>query len=78
MDTPNTKISRGNLSLVVVHKFIADRIITYQSTNENPGNSFAKRDFRLQRGKRVYKTGFLFTKGDFWVTNGNLGLLFTF
>ena len=36
-------------------KFIAERIITCQCTNENPGNSLTKRDFRLQSGNLVYK-----------------------
>jgi hypothetical protein len=35
------------------------------------------RDFHLQNGNLIYKTGFLFTNWDFWVTNGILGLLFT-
>ena len=58
-------------------KFIAERIITCQCTNENLGNSVTKRDFRLQSGNLVYKMRFSFTKRDSWVTNGILGLLFT-
>lgn len=55
----------------------AVRIITYQGTNENTGNSLAKGEFRLQRGKLTYKTGFSFTKRESWIANGTLGLLFT-
>ena len=77
MDSPNTKISSGNWSLIVVCKFIAERIITCQCTNENPGNSLTKRDFRLQSGNLVYKMRFSFTKRDSWVTNGTLALHFT-
>ena len=77
MDSPNTKISSGNWSLIVVCKFIAERIITCQCTNENPGNSLTKRDFRLQSGKLAYKTRFSFTKRDSRVTNGTLALHFT-
>ena len=58
-------------------KFIAERIITCQCTNENPGNSLTKRDFRLQSGNLVYKMRFSFTKRDSWVTNGTLALHFT-
>ena len=35
------------------------------------------RDFHLQTGNLGYKTGLSFTNGDYWVTNGILGLLFT-
>ena len=77
MDSPNTKISSENWSLVFVSKFIAERIITCQCTNENPGNSLTKRDFRLQSGNLVYKMRFSFTKRDSWVTNGTLALHFT-
>ena len=77
MDSPNTKISSANLSLVFVRKFIAERIITCQCTNENPGNSLTKRDFRLQSGNLVYKMRFSFTKRDSCVTNGTLALHFT-
>ena len=77
MDSPNTKISNGNGFLIVVCKFIAERIITCQCTNENPGNSLTKRDFRLQSGNLVYKMRFSFTKRDSWVTNGTLALHFT-
>ena len=55
----------------------AVRIITYQGTNENTGNSLAKGEFRLQRGKLTYKTRFSFTKRESWIANGTLGLLFT-
>lgn len=55
-------------------KFIAERIITCQCTNENLGNSLTKRDFRLQSGNLVYKMRFSFTKRDSWVTNGTLAL----
>ena len=58
-------------------KFIAERIITCQCTNENLGNSLTKRDFRLQSGNLVYKMRFSFTKRDSWVTNGTLALHFT-
>ena len=58
MDSPNTKISRGNWSLVVVRKFIAERIITYPYANENPGILLTKRDFQLQNANLAYKTGF--------------------
>ena len=58
-------------------KFIAERIITCQCTNENPGNSLTKRDFRLQSGNLVYKMRFSFTKRDSCVTNGTLILHFT-
>lgn len=34
-------------------------------------------DFHLQTGNLGYKTGLSFTNGDSWVTNGILGLLFT-
>ena len=77
MDSPNTKISRGNWSLVVVRKFIAERIISYRNRNEHPGILLIKRDFHLQTGNLGYKTGLSFTNGDSWVTNGILGLLFT-
>ena len=77
MDSPNTKISNGNWFLIVVCKFIAERIITCQCTNENLGNSLTKRDFRLQSGNLVYKMRFSFTKRDSWVTNGTLALHFT-
>ena len=77
MDSPNTKISSGNRSLVFVHKFSAKRIITCQGTDENTGISLTKGDFRLQKGNLAYKTGFSFTKGESCVTNGTLGLLFT-
>ena len=33
---------------------------------------------RLQNGKVIYKAGISFTKWESCVTNGNLGLLFTF
>lgn len=78
MDSPNTKISSGNRSLVFVHKFSAKRIITCQGTNENTGISLTKREFRLQKGNLAYKTGFSFTKRESCVTNGTLGLLFTY
>ncbi len=55
----------------------AERIITYQDTNENPGFLVTKWDFRLQNGNPVYKNRFSFTKREFWATNGTLGLLFT-
>lgn len=58
-------------------KFIAERIITCQCTNENPENSLTKRDFRLQSGNLVYKMRFSFTKRDSCVTNGTLILHFT-
>ena len=58
-------------------KFIAERIITCQCTNENLGNSLTKRNFRLQSGNLVYKMRFSFTKRDSWVTNGTLALHFT-
>ena len=77
MDSPNTKISSGNWSLIVVCKFIAERIITCQCTNENPGISLTKREIRLQSGKFAYKTRFSFTKRDSRVTNGTLALHFT-
>ena len=77
MDSPNTKISRGNLSLVVVRKFIAERIISYRNGNENSGILITNRDFHLQTWNLGYKTGLSFTNGDSWVTNGILGLLFT-
>ena len=35
-------------------------------------------DFHLQTGNLGYKTGLSFTNGDSWVTNGILGLLFTY
>ena len=63
--------------MAVVRKFIAERIITCQCTNENLGNSLTKRDFRLQSGNLVYKMRFSFTKRDSWVTNGTLALHFT-
>jgi len=47
-----------------VCKFISERIITCQCTNENLGNSLTKRDFRLQSGNLVYKMRFSFTKRD--------------
>ena len=77
MGSPNTKISRGNWSLVVVCKFIAERIITYRNRNENPGILVTKRDFQLQTGNLSYKTGLSVTKRDSWIINGILGLLFT-
>ena len=77
MDSPNTKISRGNWSLVVVRKFIAERIISYRNGNENSGILLTNRDFHLQTGNLDYKTGLSFTKRESCVTNGILGLLFT-
>ena len=77
MDSPNTKISRGNWSLVVVRKFIAEHIISYRNRNEHSGILLTNRDFHLQTGNLGYKTGLSFTNGDSWVTNGILGLLFT-
>ena len=77
MDSPNTKISRENWSLVVVRKFIAERIISYRNRNENSGILLTNREFHLQTGNLAYKTGFSFTKRDSWVTKGILGLLFT-
>jgi len=77
MDSPNTKISRGNRSLVVVRKFIAERIIPYQCTNENPGILLTKQDFNLQNGNLGYKTGFSFAKRDSCTANGNLDQQFT-
>jgi len=77
MDSPNTKISRGSRSLVIVRKFIAERIIPYQCVDENTGMWLTKRDFHLQKGNLAYKTGLLITKRDSCVTNGILGLLFT-
>ena len=77
MDSPNTKISRGNWSLVVVRKFIAENIISYRNRNEHPGILLTNLDFHLQTGNLGYKTGLSFTNGDSWVTNGILGLLFT-
>ena len=50
MDSPNTKISRENRSLVVVRKFIAERIISYRNRNENSGILLTNRDFHLQTG----------------------------
>ena len=63
--------------MVVVRKFIAERIISYRNGNENSGILLAKRDFHLQTGNLGYKTGLSFTNGESWVTNGILGLLFT-
>ena len=77
MDSPNTKISRENRSLVVVRKFIAERIISYRNRNENSGILLTNREFHLQTGNLAYKTGFSFTKRESWVTKGILGLLFT-
>ena len=77
MDSPNTKISRENWSLVVVRKFIAERIISYRNRNENSGILLTNREFHLQTGNLAYKTGFSFTKRESWVTKGILGLLFT-
>jgi len=61
----------------IYNRFSAERIITYQDTNENPGFLVTKWDFRLQNGNPVYKNRFSFTKREFWATNGTLGLLFT-
>ena len=77
MDSPNTKISSGNRSLVFVRIFPAKRIITCQGTNENPGISLTKGDFHLQNENLVYKSRFLLTKRESWITNGTLALLFT-
>jgi hypothetical protein len=51
MDSPNTKISRENRSLVGVRKFIAERIITYLVRMKN-------RDFHLQIEILGLQTGF--------------------
>ena len=64
MDSPNTKISNGNWFLIVVCKFIAERIITCQCTNENPGNSLTKRESRLQNEIFIYKERLLGYKRD--------------
>ena len=77
MDSPNTKISRGNWSLVVVRKFIAERIISYRNENENSGILLTNRDFHLQTGNLACKPGLSFTKLESWFTNGILSLLFT-
>ena len=77
MDSPNTKISRGNWSLVVVRKFVAECIISYRNGNENSEILLTNRDFHLQTGNLGYKTGFSFTNGESWVTKGILSLLFT-
>ena len=45
-------------------KFIAERIITCQCTNENLGNSLTKRDFRLQNEIFIYKERLLGYKRD--------------
>ena len=66
-----------NRSLIVVRKFIAERIISYRNGNENSGILLTNRDFHLQTGNLDYKTGLSFTNGESWVTNGILGLLFT-
>ena len=60
-----------------MRKFIAERIITCQCSNENHGISLTKRDFHLQNGNLVYKIGFSLTKRDSWITNGDLGFQFT-
>ena len=78
LHSPNTKISRGNWSLVVVRKFIAENIISYRNRNEHPGILLTNLDFHLQTGNLGYKTGLSFTKRESWVTKGILGLLFTF
>ena len=67
---------RGSVPGFCAH-ISAERIITYQDTNENPGFLLTKWDFRLQNGNPVYKNRFSFTKREFWATNGILGLLFT-
>lgn len=36
--------------MVVVHKFIAERIISYRNVDENLGISVTKQDFYLQSG----------------------------
>ena len=66
-----------NRSLIVVRKFIAERIISYRNGNENAGILLTNRDFHLQTGNLGYKTGLSFTNGESWVTNGILVLLFT-
>ena len=63
--------------MVVVRKFIAERIISYRNGNENSRILLTNRDFHLQTGKLDYKTGLSFTNWDSWITNGILGLLFT-
>ena len=68
MDSPNTKISRGNWSLVVVRKFIAECIISYRNGNENSGILLTNRESRLQNRTFIYKWGFLGYKWDSRVT----------
>ena len=68
MDSPNTKISRENRSLVVVRKFIAERIISYRNRNENSGILLTNRESRLQNRIFIYKEGVLGYKGDSRVT----------
>ena len=44
--------------MVVVHKFIAERIISYRNENENSGILLANRDFHLQSGSLRLQMGF--------------------
>lgn len=60
MDSPNTEISRGSWSPVVVCKFIAERIITYQCGNENPEISVTQQDFKLQTENLALQIGFFY------------------
>ena len=57
MDSPNTKISSGNRSLVFVHRSSAKRIIPCRAENENQGISLTKQDFHLQNGTLGLQTG---------------------
>ena len=66
---------REGIDLWFCTHFSAERIISCQGTDENPGFSFTKRESRLQMGNLVYKTRISFTKWDSWSTNGTLGLL---
>ena len=57
-----------NRSLIVVRKFIAERIISYRNGNENSGILLTNRESRLQSRTFIYKVGVLVYKWDSQLT----------
>ena len=67
MDSPNTKISRGNRSLVFVRTFLLNALYHVKV-------QMKIRDSRLQNGKVAYKWGISFTKQESHLQSGTLGV----
>ena len=74
MDSPNTKISRGDRSLFVVRKFITEQSIYISKCDVKTGFSLAEQESSIQNRNLIYKKRNTFSQRDSWVTNRILKL----